>query len=163
MRPKKDKKGFWIYPADNLIADIIENARKLKRPVYFTITVDRNRVPYYTNFFITEGLLMRMADNKTQDSLNVDKVTENLNKNYRLNNISKKEVWSSNLSPVTRTYVHLSANYVAVANQLAQYYEKQGNKKDALYYYKWTYKIIEQMGQTDWLESIKNKINELQK
>jgi tetratricopeptide (TPR) repeat protein len=161
MRPKKDKKGFWIYPADNLIANIVENARAMKRPVYFTVTVDRNRVPYYTNFFITEGLLMRMADIKTKDSINIDKVTENLNKNYRLNNISKKEVWSSNLSPITRDVINLSINYVAVGNQLAQYYEKQGNKKEALHYYHWAYKIIEQIGRADLLEPIKNKIKEL--
>jgi hypothetical protein len=44
---------------------------------------------------------------------------------------------------------------------LAQYYEKQGNKKEALHYYHWAYKIIEQIGRADLLEPIKNKIKEL--
>jgi len=162
MKPVKDRKGFWVYPADNLIANIVENARKFKRPVYFTVTVDRNRIPYYTNFFITEGLLMRVAMNKTQDSIDVSKVIQNLNKNYRLKNISKKDVWISNLSPMTRAYQHLSVNYVAIANQLAQYYEKTGDKKEAVKYYKWTCNIIGQTGEAGWLEPIQNKIKELE-
>lgn len=162
MRPKKDSKGFWIYPADNLIANITENARKMKRPVYFAVTVDRNRIPYYLDFFITEGLAERMGNVKAQDSINIDKVTENLSKNYRLKNIGKKEVWSSNLSPITRDVINLSFNYVAVGNLAAEYFEKQGNKKEALYYYNWIYKIIESLGRNELLEPINNKIKELE-
>jgi len=161
MKPQKDPKGFWVYPADNLIANIIENARKLKRPVYFSVTVDRTRIPYYVNFFVTEGLLMKMADIKTQDSIDIDKVTQNLDKNYRLKNIGKKENWQANFSPLTREVSMLAFNYAAVGSQVAQYYEKHSNKKAAVYYYKWVYKIIEKLGRADLLPPIKNKINEL--
>jgi tetratricopeptide (TPR) repeat protein len=161
MKPIKSPKGFWIYPAGNLIANIVKNARKVKRPVYFAVTVDRTRIPYYVNFFINEGLLMKMADVKTQDSIDIDKVTQNLRKNYRLKNIGQKENWQANFSPLTRAVSMLAFNYAAVGSQVAQYYEKQGNKKEAVYYYKWVYNIIEQIGRTDLLTPLKNKINAL--
>ena len=163
MKPKKDPKGFWVYSADNLIANIVENARKLKRPVYFSVTVDRTRIPYYVNFFITEGLIMRMGDVKTQDSINIDKVTENINKKFRLSHMANKEIWFANLSPLTRDFLNLSFNYAALGVQTAAYYEQHGDKRSALHYYQWVYKILEKFGKKEYLEPIQNKIKELKK
>jgi len=163
MKPKKDPKGFWVYPADNLIANIVENARKLKRPVYFAVTVDRTRIPYYVNFFVNEGLAERMADIKTKDSINIDKVTENINKKFRLSHMANKEIWFANLSPLTRDFLNLSFNYAALGVQTAAYYEQHGDKRSALHYYQWVYKILEKFGKKEYLEPIQNKIKELKK
>ena len=163
MKPQKDPKGFWVYPADNLIANIVENGRKLKRPIYFAITVDRNRIPYYVNFFVNEGLAERMADIKTKDSINIDKVTENINKKFRLSHMANKEIWFANLSPLTRDFLNLSFNYAALGVQTAAYYEQHGDKRNALHYYQWVYKILEKFGKKEYLEPIQNKIKELKK
>lgn len=150
-----------ILPQEVLIKNIIENARKQNRPVYFSTTVARENIGTYQDYLVLEGLAWKVINVKTRDSTDIDKVITNMNEKYRLDNIEQKEIWLSNLSPITRNVKGLGINYVACYSVMADYYQKQKENDKAVSCYRNMAKIAPPIGREDMMQMILDKWLEL--
>ncbi len=133
LQPVKDNiTGAIIIPANLLIENIITNARKQNTPAYFAVTVYRGNQGEFANNLVQEGLVYRVTDVATKDSIDLNKMNKNMNEKYRLGNATLKESWSSNMSPVTRNITGLAVNYASCYYVMTQSYLSKGNKSEAV-------------------------------
>jgi tetratricopeptide (TPR) repeat protein len=154
-QPKRDSvTGKIILAQEILIKDIIENAPEFNRPVYFSTTVARDNIGKHQENLIFEGLAWRVVDKKTKDSTDIDKVIKNMTEKYRLDNIAEKEVWSTNLSPITRKYKGLGINYIACYSVMTDHYQNQKEIDKAINGYRSMAKIAPAIGREDLMKTI---------
>jgi tetratricopeptide (TPR) repeat protein len=164
IRPAKDKTtGKIILPAHVLIANIIANARKQGIPVYFAVTLAPDNQGIFKDNLILEGLVWRVTNAVTKDSIDIDKVIDNMTNKFRLSNATLKEEWSANLSPLTRNISGLVINYAACYNAMTQYYLNQGKKSEAVDYLKKSLPFFEFAGREELAKETKQRIEEYSK
>ncbi len=143
-----------------VLTNIIENAHKMGHPVYFA-ALDSARMGEYQNNLVKEGLVWRVVDVKTMDSIDIDKVIKNMVEKYRLDNIGRKEVWSANFSPIIREYLSLGINYLASYNMMAEHYKKIKENDKAIDCYRRMIKIAELIDGKDFIKMFLDKWLEL--
>lgn len=161
-QPKKDPvTGKIILAQEILINNIIENAPKFNRPVYFSTTVARDNIGKHQENLVMEGLAWRVVAKKSKDSTDIDKVIKNMTEKYRLDNIEQKEVWSANLSPITRKVLGLGINYGACYRVMGLHFENQKETDKAVNSYKNMAKIVQAIGREDMMPVILEKLLEL--
>jgi tetratricopeptide (TPR) repeat protein len=146
-----------ILMRDFVIANIIENARKQNLPVYFSTTVARENMADFQDNLVLDGVVYRVVGVKTKDSTDIDKVIKNVTEKYRLDNIGQKEVWPSNLSPITRNVSGLGINYLVCYNLMAEHYKKQEQSIKALDCYRRMFQITEAIGNKDIMKTVIDK------
>jgi tetratricopeptide (TPR) repeat protein len=150
--------GKTILPQEFLINNIIENARKQKRLVYFSTTVARNNMTNYQDYLVLEGIAWRVVDVKTKNSTDIDQVIKNVTEKFRLDNIGQKEIWASNLSPITRKVSGLGINYIVCYSVMAEHYKKRGENDKAVNCYRNMAKIAPAIGREDLMKMILDKM-----
>jgi tetratricopeptide (TPR) repeat protein len=146
-----------ILMRDFIIANIIENGRKQNLPVYFSTTCARENMAGFQDNLVTDGIVYRVIGEKAKDSTDIDKVIKKVTETYQFDYLGQKEVWASNLSPITRNVSGLGVNYLACYNLMAEYYKKQLENVKALDCYRRMAQIAEAM---DNKNIIKNVIDE---
>jgi tetratricopeptide (TPR) repeat protein len=129
-KPSPDGKNV-LLPSQQVIADIIANAAKAQRPVYFAVTVSREMTEPYADRLVLEGLVNRVTEGKSAAPVDFDRVTENLTKNYQLDWPDKLPPWPQNMSPLTRMVAPLALNYANLYVRLALHYDSLGRKQEA--------------------------------
>ncbi|OYD16343.1 hypothetical protein CH330_03180 [candidate division WOR-3 bacterium JGI_Cruoil_03_51_56] len=155
MKPEFDStRGKLVLPSDHLVANIIQNARKKKQPVYFATTVAQNRLSSYKDNLILAGLAWEVTNTKTRDSVNIDKVIQNMTEKYRLDTTGLKQTWPANISPLTRNVSGLAVNYLGLYDLMANYYKGQNKKDKAIDCYRKMVQITVPLGRNDLTETI---------
>jgi Tfp pilus assembly protein PilF len=161
LRPAQDKAtGKITLPANQLITNIITNARREKIPVYFAVTVYKDNQGEFADNLVQEGLVWRVTDTVTKDSADLDKMSENMNKKYRLANATLKENWSANMSPITRDISGLAINYASCYYTMAQAYLGKGKKDEAVDYLTKSLPYLEFANRTELVQETKQRIKE---
>jgi tetratricopeptide (TPR) repeat protein len=164
IRPMQDKAtGKLILPAYVLMGNIIANARKQGIPVYFAVTLAPDNQGMFKDNLILEGLVWRVANAVTKDSVDINKVIDNLTNKFRLNNATLRQDWPANLSPLTRDISWLVINYAACYNIMSQHYLSQGKKTEAVDCLKKSIPLFEFAGREDLAKEIKAHIEEISK
>ena len=131
LAPKLDSSTMGTEPpAQQVVENIIANAAKAGRPVYFAVTVRSEISDRYRDRLVLEGLVNRVAEGKRAAPVNLDRINENLAKNYKLGWPETLPPWSQNMSPLTRRVAPLAANYAAIYGRLASYYDELGRKPE---------------------------------
>jgi hypothetical protein len=120
-----------VIPAEQVIENIIASAAKAHRPVYFAVTVSQNMTAPYADRLVLEGLVNRVAEGRRPAAADLDRITENLTKKYRLDWPDKLPAWPQNMSPLTREYAPMAMSYTPLYAQLASGYESKGSKAEA--------------------------------
>ncbi len=146
--------GKVSLPHEVIIANIVENAYKQNRPVYFSTTVSRDNIGKFEDNLILEGLVNRIIDIKTKDSIDIDKVIQNMTEKYRLDNIGQKEVWVTNLSPITRNVAGLGINYLACYNVMAEHFEKRKEEDKAVDCYRKMIQMADTINRQDLIKRL---------
>ncbi|MBD3285368.1 hypothetical protein GF338_03430 [candidate division WOR-3 bacterium] len=100
LKPAQTDEGI-VLVADILIDDIIGNAGDVS--VYFAM-VPEEKISRHCQYFSREGLLKRVKREPVEKVFDRGKAIKNVNEVYRLNLPEEVEVWTSNLSPLTRPY-----------------------------------------------------------
>jgi hypothetical protein len=127
LAPKNGPDGV-LLPSQQVVANIIANAAKVNRPVYFAATVYPDMTAPYADRLILEGVVNRVADGKRAAPADLERISENLTKNYRLDWPKTLPPWPQNMSPLTRAYGSMAMNYAPLYAQLASGYEAEGSK-----------------------------------
>jgi tetratricopeptide (TPR) repeat protein len=139
-----------LLQSDLLVADIIANAPARNRPVYFATTVVPAVWQQYRSRLVLEGLVWRVAGSgEPGDSLDLDRTVKNLGQ-FQLDALGKPQPWPANLSPLTRNVSWLNINYMALYGQLAERFERRGDKEQALDYCRRMYRLADATGNKDW-------------
>jgi tetratricopeptide (TPR) repeat protein len=146
-----------ILMRDALIANIVQNGRKQNLPVYFSTTVARENLAGLENNLVLEGIVYRVIEATAKDSSDIDKIIKNVNETYKFDHLGQKEVWTSNLSPITRNVTGLGMNYLACYNLLAEYYKKQLENVKALDCYRRMAQIAEAMDNKNVIKTVIDK------
>ena len=133
-------KPKWSDVLDN----IITNAQKQNRPVYFAATFDPDMMGKWKDYTISEGLASRVDTVKHPDSTDVARVLEN-EASWRLTTAGQKVDWPACMSPMVRHIDQLNINYMAVYMDLAQYFQKQGDTVKVEEMCRRTYGLIEHL------------------
>jgi hypothetical protein len=132
LAPKTGPDGRSVLlPSQQVVEDIIANAAKARRPVYFAVTVYKDMTAPYSDRLVLEGLVNRVADSKPAAAVDLDRIAENLTKRYRLEWPETLPPWPQNMSPLTRMVAPLAMNYASCYAQLASRYESEGKKAGA--------------------------------
>ncbi len=132
LAPKTGPDGKSVLlPSQQVVANIIANAAKAHRPVYFAVTVYPDMVGPYADRLVLEGVVSRVAEGKRAAPVDLDRIDENLTKNYKLDWPETLPPWPQNMSPLTGTFAPLATNYASLYVQLAPRYEAEGNKAEA--------------------------------
>ena len=130
LAPKTGPDGKSILlPSQQVVANIIANASKIDRAVYFAVTVSKEMTAPYADWLVNEGLVNRVAELTPVVTVDFDRITENLDKNYRLDWPKQLPAWPQNMSPITRMIAPLAVNYASIYAQLASRYDSLGQKK----------------------------------
>ena len=145
---------------DALVADIIRHQPDHGRPIYFALTCAGTHRVEYMNRAVLEGLAWRLDGEPTDDSIDFERVVENMTSVYRLEGLLDEEPWPANLSPLTRRISGLSINYAALYNRMADYYKESGETDKVLDCFRSMFSIVEPTGRkdlilmvlTDWFE-----------
>lgn len=146
-----------ILMRDSVIANIVENAHKQNLPVYFSTTVSRDNFAGFGDNLVLEGLVNRIIEEKTKDSSDIDKMIKNVTETYQFDHLGQKEVWASNLSPITRNVSGLGVNYLACYNLMAEFYKKQLENVKALDCYRQMAQIAEAMDDKNVIKTVIDK------
>ncbi len=120
-----------IIPSQQVVENIIASAAKAHRPVYFAVTVSPDMTAPYADRLVLEGLVNRVAEGRRAAAVDVDRITENLTKKYRLDWPDKLPAWPQNMSPLTRAYAPMAMSYAPLYAQLASSYESMDGKAEA--------------------------------
>ncbi|HTW92121.1 MAG TPA: hypothetical protein VMH22_10480 [bacterium] len=132
LAPKTGTDGKTvILPSQQVVANIIANAAKAHRPVYFAVTVSPDMSAPYADRLVLEGLVNRVAEIRPAAAVDFDRITENLTKQYKLDWPDTLASWPQNMSPLTRVVAPLALNYASLYAQLVSRYESAGRKADA--------------------------------
>jgi hypothetical protein len=146
-----------ILMRDLVIANIVENASKQNLPVYFSTTISRDNFAGFDDKLVLEGLVNRIIEEKTKDSSDINKVIKNVTETYKFDHVGQKEVWASNLSPITRNVAGLGMNYLACYNLMAEFYKKQLENVKALDCYRRMAQIAEAMDNKNVIKTVIDK------
>jgi tetratricopeptide (TPR) repeat protein len=132
LAPKTGPDGKSILlPSQQVVANIIANAAKVHRPVYFAVTVSKDMSGPYADRLVLEGLVNRVAEGKRAAPVDFDRINENLTKKYRLNWPETLPPWPQDMSPLTRMVAPIATNYAPLYVQLASRLESEGSKAEA--------------------------------
>jgi len=123
--------GVMALPAQQVVDNIIANAPAAGRPVYFAVTVRNEVSNRYADRLVLEGLVNRVAGDKPAVLLDVDRINENLTKNYRLDWPEPLPPWPQNMSPLTRMVAPLALNYATIYDRLTLNADQQGRIAEA--------------------------------
>ncbi|MBN2464002.1 hypothetical protein JXD38_00045 [candidate division WOR-3 bacterium] len=129
-RPAPDGKSI-LLPSQQVVANIIANAAKAGRPVYFAATVSKDMTAPYADRLVLEGLVNRVTEGRPAAPVDFDRIIENLTKNYRLDWPDELPPWPQNMSPLTRMVAPLALNYANLYGRLAMHYDSLGRKQEA--------------------------------
>jgi hypothetical protein len=141
-------------PAFRLVADIIANARKQGRPVYFATTVYEQSLGEWKDYRVLEGLAWRVGDKAAKDSVDMAHVIENMTVRYRLKNAGRKEDWAANMSPITRGISALSINYVALYLRMAAFFKGKDDMAKVNEYCGRAFEIVDGLDLTQWRKQL---------
>jgi len=117
--------------SQQIVEGVIANAAEAGRPVYFAVTASKKMTSLFADRLVLEGLVNRVADGKPAAPVDLDRIQENLTKNYRLDWPNTLPPWPQNMSPVTRRVAPLAVNYAHIYVQLASSYDSLGRKDEA--------------------------------
>ncbi len=132
LAPRESPTGTGMeLPSQRVTANIIANAAEAKRPVYFAVTVSKGMTVPYADRLVLEGLVNRVVEGKPAATVDVERINENLTKNYRLDWPEKLPEWPADMSPITRRIAPLAMNYANIYVQLASAYDSLGRKAEA--------------------------------
>ena len=132
LAPKTGPDGKSILlPSQQVVANIIANAAKAHRPVYFAVTVSKDMSGPYADRLILEGLVNRVAEGKPAAAVDISRIAENLTKKYQLGWPETLPPWPQNMSPLTRMVAPMALNYAPLYVQLASHCESQGSRAEA--------------------------------
>jgi len=132
LAPKTGPDGkSVVLPSQQVVANIIANAAKARRPIYFAVTVYKDMTAPYSDRLVLEGLVNRVAEVKPAAAADLDRIAENLKSKYRLEWPETLPPWRQNMSPLTRMVAPLATNYAPLYVQLASRYESERNKTEA--------------------------------
>lgn len=132
LAPETDANGKGtLLPSQQVVENVLANAAEAKRPVYFAVTVSTTMSAPYVDRLVLEGLVNRVTDGKRTVAVDVDRIAENLKKNYRLDWPKTLPPWPANMSPITRRIAPLAVNYANIYVQLATAYDSLGRKTEA--------------------------------
>jgi len=120
-----------LPPAYQVIDNFSTNAVQKGRPVYLAVTVRGEVTGRFPERLVLEGLVNRVTESKAAVPVDIDRITENLRKNYRLGWPKTLPPWPQNMSPLTRKVAPLAANYANIYAQLAPRYDSLGRKAEA--------------------------------
>jgi len=129
LRPRTDSSDLEHIPppkspAVQVIENVIANAAKANRTVYFAVTLGPEALPFSTQL-VLEGLVSRAVVGERTSTVDFERLAENLTKKYRLGWPKTLPPWSANMSPLTRIIDPLAPNYGFLFIQLAAYYNSQ--------------------------------------
>jgi len=131
LAPKPGPDGKSVLPSQQVVENIIANAPKSGRPVYFAVTVGKDMTGPYADRLVLEGLVNRVAEGKRSAAVDLDRLTQNLTKNYHLDWPAELPPWPQNMSPLTRMVAPLALNYAAAFVQMASLDDSLGRKDEA--------------------------------
>jgi tetratricopeptide (TPR) repeat protein len=132
LAPRESPAGTGMeLPSQRLAENIIANMAEAKRPVYFAVTVSKKMTEPYVDRLVLEGLVNRVVEGKPAATVDIERINENLTKNYRLDWPKKLPEWPANMSPITRRIAPLAVNYANIYVQLASAYDSLGRKDEA--------------------------------
>ena len=132
LAPKEGPAGTDMeLPSQQVAENVIANAAEAKRPVYFAVTVSKKMTEPYVDRLVLEGLVNRVVENKPAATVDIERINENLTKNYRLEWPKTLPPWPANMSPITRKVAPLAVNYANIYVQLASAYDSLGRKDEA--------------------------------
>ena len=117
--------------SQQVVADVIANAPDAGRPVYFAATVSGSMTAPYEDRLVLEGLVERVADGKPSAPIDVERIQENLTKNYRLDWPEPLPPWPQNMSPLTKVVAPLALSYAGLYERLAMHYSELGRDAEA--------------------------------
>jgi hypothetical protein len=117
--------------SEQVVGNVIANASDAKRPVYFAVTVSKNMTAPYVDRLVLEGLVQRVTDSEPAAPVDLDRIQENLTKNYRLDWPETLPPWPQNMSPLTRLVAPLALSYATIYERLATRYDELGRKAEA--------------------------------
>jgi hypothetical protein len=120
-----------LPPAHQVVDNVTANAVQKGRPVYFAVTVRHEFTDRYPGRLVLEGLVNRVAESEVAVPVDVDRITENLRKNYRLGWPKTLPPWPQNMSPLARNVAPLAVNYANLYLQLAAREDSPGGKTEA--------------------------------
>jgi tetratricopeptide (TPR) repeat protein len=129
-KPAAGGKGV-LLPSQQVVENIVANAAKAGRPVYFAVTVGKDMTGPYADRLVLEGLVNRVVEGKRSAAVDLDRITDNLTKKYRLDWPVTLPPWPQNMSPVTRMVAPLALNYAAAFVQMASLDDSLGRKDEA--------------------------------
>lgn len=132
LAPRESPAGTGMeLPSQRVAENIIASAAEAKRPVYFAVTVSKKMTEPYVDRLVLEGLVNRVVEGKPAATVDIERINENLTKNYRLEWPKTLPPWPANMSPITRKVAPLAVNYANIYVQLASSYDSLGRKDEA--------------------------------
>ncbi len=130
LKPRKGETHVE-FVSEQVVADVVANAAKAGRPVYFAVTLRNIISELYLDRMVREGLVSRVTEEKPAAPVDYDRLTENLTKNYRLRWPKRLPPWPQNMSPLTRQVAPLAVNYANLYVLLAQRDDSLGRREEA--------------------------------
>ncbi len=130
LQPLEKPDGRTKLPADLIVDNIISNARKDGRPVYFATTCYYDRWADHADEMTLEGLVYRVREPGAPKE-DLGRIIENMTAVYRLDSVIAPVTWPANLSPITRTTSGLGVNYAALYDVMADHYIETQNADSA--------------------------------
>jgi tetratricopeptide (TPR) repeat protein len=117
LGPIKTKDGSWILVRDIGVQHILKYNSKAK-PIYFAVTIPPAIYEPYREFLEMEGLAYRVVPRKGQNMVNLEKLEENVWKNYSYLGLLDED-YQRDESIFHPPFVHrLVQNYAAAFTQL---------------------------------------------
>jgi tetratricopeptide (TPR) repeat protein len=135
LAPRESPTGMGMeLPSQQVVDNVIANAAGAGRPVYFAVTVRNVISSRYDDRLVLEGLVNRVAEDKPAAPVDLDRINENLTKNYRLDWPEPLPPWPQNMSPLTRMVAPTALNYATIYDRLTAHYDAQGKTAEAAAY-----------------------------
>ena len=124
--------------------NVIMNAQEQNRPVYFASTVDRGLMGEWKEHLVKEGMSMRVVPAKTGDSVDIQRVLENV-RSWRMGTAGQKVNWTACMAPTVRQTSWHSLHYIMVYLDLARYFQQQGEPAKVDEWCRRAYGLIEHL------------------
>ena len=86
----KDKKG--LYKNELMVLDMLSQSN-WKRPVYMSISMGPSILPYLRDHLVLEGLAYRISPTTTSQSVDVEKLYDNIMHRFRYGGLSTKGIY----------------------------------------------------------------------
>jgi tetratricopeptide (TPR) repeat protein len=124
--------------------NIIANAHKQNRPVYFASTVDAGLMGDWKGHLVREGIFSHVVPARTDDSIDVPKVLENV-ESWRVATAGRKVDWPACMAPNLRQISWLNLHYISVYLDLARHFQSQGDTAQVDEWCRRSYGLIEHL------------------